>query len=81
VQRDGFGGGLLHVLQNRAVRGVERVRFGRDRKIDDGLRQARLPSGMPMKSTASRAAMQRASAFGSARPMSSTAMRTTRRAM
>ena len=42
---------------------------------------ARLPSGRPMKSTASRAPLATASACGSARPTSSTAMRTRRRAM
>ena len=45
VQRDGFGGGLLDILQNRAVGGVKRVRFGRDRKIDDGLREGEIAFG------------------------------------
>ena len=39
VQRDGFGGGLFDVLLHFAVGGVERIRLGREREIDDGLRQ------------------------------------------
>ena len=45
VQRDGLGGGLLHVLLNRSVGGVKRVRFRRDRKIDDGLREGEIAFG------------------------------------
>ena len=39
MQRDGFGGGLFDIVLHVAVRGVERVGFGRYREIDDGLRE------------------------------------------
>ena len=39
MQRDGFGGGLFDILLDIAVCGVKRIRLGRDRKIDDGLRE------------------------------------------
>ena len=40
MQRNRLGGGLFHVFLSRAVSGVKRVRFRRQRQINDGLRQS-----------------------------------------
>src|ERR1035437_6745904 len=40
VERDGLGSGLFYILLNRAVGGVKRVRFWRDRQIHDRLRES-----------------------------------------
>ena len=45
VERDGFGGGLLDVLLNGSVGGVEGVRFGRGAEIDDGLSEGEIAFG------------------------------------
>ena len=50
-------------------------------RVDDGVRQRKCPSGMPMKATASAAATAVSSAVGSAMPMSSLAEMTSLLAM
>ena len=42
VQGNGLSGGLLDILLDGAVRGVKRVRFWRDREIDDRLRESEI---------------------------------------
>ena len=42
VQRDGFSRSLFDVVLHVAVRGIERIRFRRDREIDDGLRESEI---------------------------------------
>ena len=42
MERDGLGGGLFDVLLYGGVCGVKRIRLGRDREMDDGLRQSEI---------------------------------------
>ena len=81
VQRDGLGGGVFDIAQDGAVGGVEGVRLGREGEIDDGLREREIAFGRAEEIDGVAGGQQRCRALGAARPMSSTAMRTTRRAM
>src|SRR6266852_6851225 len=49
VQRDGIGFGLLHVIEDFAIAGVQRVGFGRERKIHGGLRERQVAFGRAEK--------------------------------
>ena len=68
VERDGLGSGLLYILENRAVGGVKRVRFWRDRQIHDRLREGQIAFGHAdeIDGVASGHAQRQRSRFGEA---------------
>ena len=49
VEWDGIGFGFADIVEDLAVGGVHGVGFGRERKIDDGLREGEVPFGRAKK--------------------------------
>ena len=80
MERYGEAPVLARIRGRRVEGGVDRVRLRGRREIHDGLREGEFPLRRTEEVDASLAASVIVSACGSARPMSSTAMRTIRRA-